>query len=186
MKYISIYEKFKEEEIDSLYSWVKKHGNQRIHLSSDEVGEVLDSDQKKSTIKPSGFWYGFGTDWLRFCKYDLEDRFERTKHAYAVEVDRSNLLIIVTKEDLYNFVKKYSDEQPNQKSLVGSHTDMTHINWERVSMDYSGIEFPTYNKFNFRNIEGLPTRVFVSIHTIDAPSGCIWDSSAVKKITKLI
>jgi len=37
MKYISIFEEFKKDEIQYLYNWVKKHGNQRIHVYNDKL-----------------------------------------------------------------------------------------------------------------------------------------------------
>lgn len=178
MKYLSVFEKFNSREIDIIYDWVKKHGNQRIHLSKDEINQISSMEQNSGSLKPTGFWYGIGVDWLRFCLTDLTDRIKNGNHAYRIDIDRSKILVIVEMKDLFYLIDNYS---------VGVGR-LSRIDWNLVSKDYSGVEFPTYKKLGLKNLESILSEpiIYNMLNVIDVPSGCIWDSSCVKKITKIV
>ena len=86
----------------------------------------------------------------------------------------SNILVL-NSVDLYeDFTQEYSkhNNYPN------------NINWDLVSKNYKGIEFPNYEQIGVRGLHQV-SKEYEWTYTIDVNSGCIWDTSAIKKIRKL-
>jgi hypothetical protein len=56
----------------------------------------------------------------------------------------------------------------------------TGIDWEKVKLDYSGIEVINFEELNF----ACSFLAVIWLHRWDMSSGCIWDLSAVDWINR--
>ena len=91
-----------------------------------------------------------------------------------IDMSNSNIIVLNTEESYKDFTKKYS---------IGR--DYPHnIDWNLVSKEYKGIEFPNYKELGVRNLY-QESEEYKWIYSIDVNSGCIWDGSVIKKIRKL-
>lgn len=169
MKYLRKFESYKTEILDDIFRWAKIHGNQRIHISDKPIDEIKDVEQRDILkSKPRGLWYSFGDEWANFSYY--EDWID-VEHAYVLEVDKSKLLRLITEEDVHKFTIEYSPKE-------------YLVDWRGVSEKWSGIEIPTYYKFNFRNLHRKDP-IYNWLYPWDVSSGCIWKKDALKSIKKI-
>ncbi len=122
-------------------------------------------------FKPTGLWYGFGTSWIDFIRAEMPER--ETEHVFKIDIYDDDI-IDVDKEGMFLwFSKRYKD--PEKEGRFGNHK----IDWPEVTKKYKGIEFPIY----FDKYRGDPEHQWY--YPWDIASGCIWDLSAIKKVTKL-
>lgn len=141
----------------------------RLHSSNKILTEVKSIKARGNAIndKPSGLWYGIDYAWLEWCE---SESFCSYKYTYKLDVDESKLLILPTVDAILAFNAEYA-----APAFYGWHT----IDWPRVALKYGGIEIAPYQwdlRFNNR------TRWY---YGWDIASGCIWDASLVKSITKI-
>ena len=129
--------------------------------------------EQTSDFKPRGLWYDFDNDWIDFV---TRNQFNwLSKNNYHIEVDQSRILVLDSDKDVATFTEKY---------IKDTNGVYFFIDWSKVAEDYSGIEMPNYNKL--RHFHGLEMVMkLLWIRSWDVKSGCIWDLSAIKKVTKL-
>jgi len=167
-----------EKEYQKVFSFVSsyasKHGNQRIHVTNNaELYISKDELSQFISDKPNGLWYAFGDSWVQFMKYNFDEYWYGViKHAYVFEINKDNIIRIISKNDVIDFTHEFGDG----KGI---------INWGAVKNKYSGIEMPTYRKFGFRNMHDDDIK-YKWLYSWDIPSGCIWKPDGITKITKII
>lgn len=112
--------------------------------------------------KPTGLWYAIGDAWVNYLKHNAPQR--AFKYMYEIKINTSSMCMIDTEAKVYHFTQKYT------KARYG----IKMINWNRVSQDFTGIEFNPY----FWKLR----REFQWYNPVDVPSGCIWNKSAINDI----
>jgi hypothetical protein len=95
-------------------------------------------------------------------------------YVYKLYFDLSEIIILNTEDLFKEFTKKYSTRQNYPHN----------INWDLVSKEYKGIEFPNYEELGVRNLYEK-SEEYYWMNTIDVNSGCIWDASVIKRIRRL-
>ena len=147
---------------------------ERIHISQINVTSIEDATyRQKQAFKPTGFWYGFGDQWIYFVKESFSDEYwNKVKYAFKVKIDPSKILSIRTRGELEDFMNKYDRKETGK------------ISWDLVANDYSGIEFPTYTQKDFRNLwkSGTSYDKYEWLYTWDVNSGCIWRPDGILHI----
>ena len=122
-------------------------------------------------FKPSGLWYGYGTEWLEFAKEEpgLLKKFTEPEYFYQLEIttttidnpDKNKVLLLDTDEDFRKFKEKYRFTRAGQ---------FIFSDWAAIANDYAGMEVT----------ENLDRSVGWDIR-----SGCIWNKNAITKIVTL-
>lgn len=147
--------------------------NDRIHMTDEAKLSFKDrniSQNLNSGIgKPAGLWYAMGRTWMEWMERERMDWWKN--YLYKIEINSEKVLFL----DMPRKVREFAKEYRNQKDFAYNN----NINWGIVAQRYSGIEFNPYF-YNMRFGEGLSF-----YYTIDIPSGCIWDKSGIKSITRL-
>lgn len=158
---------------------------ERIHLTKTPI-DKLEIKTKTSDIngKPGGFWYGFGDNWINFKKYgvswdtkegdSLKHILKSDVYVYKLYINMGEIISLNTEESYKDFTKKYS---------TGVNYPY-NIDWNSVSKDYKGIEFPNYEELGVRNLY-KESKEYYWTYSIDVNSGCIWDTSIINKIRLL-
>ena len=158
---------------------------ERIHLSKTPIDKIEIRVKNQDVHgKPSGLWYGFGDNWINFKKYGvtwdtgenvpLKGVMNSEVYVYKLYFDLSEIIILNTEDLFKEFTKKYSTRQNYPHN----------INWDLVSKEYKGIEFPNYEELGVRNLYEK-SEEYYWMNTIDVNSGCIWDASVIKRIRRL-
>lgn len=141
----------------------KLSDDMRIHMSNKPINLIQKSYIQKPNMKPEGFWYGFGNEWVDWCKYEMPDRIG--KYKYNVDVGDTNILKIKTLNELKKFNQDY------HSNLFDNDISM-HIDWVKVASEYDGIEINPYQyqaRFDIFWYYGW-----------DVASGCVWNLKNVK------
>ena len=166
----NIIKKILKEEIDK--SIINRIGvNDKIHISKDnnlKFKNVPISEQHIS-FKPEGLWFSFGTEWIDFVGESLftrEEASDMLQNAYVIKTNDSKILTIGMENESL-FLETYG---------VDNDSDIMDVDWKKVASDWSGVEI-------LINPRELNERWLWS--TWDIPSGCIWDISGIKSITKI-
>ena len=134
----------------------------RIHLSNGPIGNITNKDPYfgRPTAKPSGFWYGFGREWIDWV-YGEEFRSKYGTHIYFVKVKNpSRIFKLHDKQGMSDFSDKY-----------GSNG---YIDWGKVGQDWGGIEINPYQGKLYYD-----SGKFSWYGTWDIASGCVWDVSLI-------
>lgn len=132
--------------------------------------------------KPFGLWYACGRAWMEWT-YNQRWCFG-FEHVQRLHLDTSRLLRIVTADQLTAFDAAYSDE-----GLVGSDDNdyvvkaarrfnFGSIDWPRVAERYAGIEICPYQWKHRHSM--------MWYYPWDVASGCIWDTSIVRRVEALL
>jgi len=146
--------------------------NKKIFSTNRLYKRFLKSSGKLMDLKPRGLWYGIGDSWFQWC---CEQNFDGIgKYIYEIKLCLTNILSLNKEKDIFCFSEKYA-----KKISVFSAQKFIYIDWLRVMKDYDGIEISPY----FPNLRF--TSDLLWYYGWDIPSGCIWRSSAKKKITLL-
>jgi hypothetical protein len=159
--------------------------NVRIHNTSKLAPFKLDWKQVSIETswrgkKPFGFWYAFGAEWLKWCMSENPHWIGR--YVYEVEVEVSNYPTIdkVLSTNPEWLQQKFGYVRDNDtKHLYDAELDDFYamIAWDELAKQVAGIEFSRYD-WDARER-------FMWYYSWDVASGCVWSSSAVKKITLL-
>ena len=131
--------------------------NMRIHASKAPITLQKKKYTQEDGMKPNGFWYGFGKEWINWTKTEMPEW--AGKYIYEVGVS-GNILKISTFEELLQFNKDFKTE---------SSTGLSTINWKNVASKYDGIEIVPHQykaKSNF---------TLLWYYGWDIGSGCIWN-----------
>lgn len=166
-EYQKILKEYSSQEGEDIIDLLKsKYKNRRIILTDGEFKPVDKSAESQGTHwKPSGSWYSLGEYWVRWMIGEQPDWFIRYNKIYMLDLDYSKILRINNAKKMEIFQNKYGVQPYKQ------HNDFTMmIDWKRVVEDYTGIEIIPMIWENSRDW----------YRTWDIPSGCVWDSSAIK------
>ena len=125
--------------------------------------------------KPSGLWYSIDGEWEDWVKSNTN--WDVGKNKIRIDVDTSDMYVILTREDLLNFTKKY----------IVIEGGLRNIDWKRVAKDYKGIEIPYYIK-RWGHVVDYDSNGLIHSNITDnlwysmwdVSSGCIWDMSVIK------
>lgn len=136
----------------------------RITLSPTPISELRTvKHQSPYRLKPFGLWYSFGKTWLQWCK---DNNFgPEYKFAYKIDIDKTNILLLQTPEDIDNFYDKYHSQLDPFNF---------HLNWQEVAKTHKGIEMPIYHE------DCRYKHLWYSAW--DIASGVIWDATAIRSI----
>lgn len=150
------------------------HPDQRIIVSHDENIEFRQKGGQRTTYKPNGLWYGFGNSWMDWVRSEMPDWESERKydHAHLLEIVEGSVLKMSTHDQLLEFTERYRGKQEG-------YFEQNMIDWTRVAEDYAGIEINPY-------IESARMDEDTNwYYTWDIASGCIWDKSAIRSITRI-
>jgi hypothetical protein len=166
----------------------------KYHISYKTMKKLKNNYYNKHGIlKPSGFWYSIGSQWLDFklntkwnnngirkkgTEYHLKSPLTMYKikfynKKYTSLPDDEKVLLVDTCDKLLKFNKNYSKTG-----------NSIFIDWEKVSQDYAGIEFRNYSRIKKELIKKKLDILWYS--AIDVDSGCVWKpSKVIKTIDKM-
>jgi hypothetical protein len=157
-------ESVKELEEVSDASYVKISENARVIMTNDDDINYKPTPLDKQPTewhKPIGLWYAIGPSWVDWVR-DNMPKWE-TENVFEIEIDKSKMLFLNSKEETDAFAEKY----------LGLYYNIPYINWKMVAQDYGGIEIGD---------DGLWGHF---THTWDIPSGCLWGENMILKVKKL-
>ena len=127
---------------------------------------------QRTASKPTGFWYGIDNAWIDWCESEMPEWV--TPHRYKLDIDMSKVLVVDTIEKMRDMNKHVvnTDEY--------FHKFNYDIDWTYFDKKgYKGIEIPRYM------YELRMNHDFFWYYSWDVASGCIWDTSIIKSITKI-
>ncbi len=131
---------------------------------------------KQEGSKPTGFWYAIDHEWIEWCGMN-DFRFNTLRYHYSLDIDKSDMLILSTPEDVLTFAELHEEGKGYIKKIA----------WEKLTDKYTGIEINNYYKFHwlaYKDDYQYSDRVReVSLlwhDSWDVSSGCIWDTSIIK------
>jgi len=139
---------------------VKLTNDIRIHMSKQPMELEQRSYNQDTGFKPNGFWYGFGQEWINWCKSEMPEWVG--KYIYEVNINNSNILRINTFNELIEFNQKYAVDTRG----------MSQIDWKKVTNEYDGIEI---NPYQYKARLKL-----LWYYGWDIASGCIWNLKNTK------
>ena len=159
----------------------------RIHMYRTTNDELIELDLcervylQKAASKPTGFWYGIDNSWIEWCESEMPEWV--TPHRYRLEIDMAEVLVVDTIEKMHDINKhSVTDEYPPMLHYptqtfqrFNYNIDWTHFE----KKGYKGIEIPRYM------YELRMNHDFFWYYSWDVASGCIWDTSIIKSVTKL-
>jgi hypothetical protein len=119
--------------------------------------------QQKIDWKPKGLWWSAGLSWIEWAE---DERFSVGGPVYRLTLDRSDLLMITTAEELDRFDMEYGRDRANP--LHGPAKRHDKVDWALVAERWSGIEIAPY--IGERRFDG-PARWY---YVWDCASGCTW------------
>ena len=135
----------------------------RIHMSKKPFELEPRTFTQKVTVKPSGFWYGFGSEWIDWTRNEMPEW--TGKYIYDIDTGNTNILQIKTHMELMQFNREY-------KADVYMKDAGEAIDWKKVASKYGGIEINPY-QFEARY-------QYTWYYAWDIASGCVWNLSGVK------
>jgi len=143
---------------------------------------------QKLDYKPEGLWYGIDLAWREWCSGEMPKWNRRNKNHFSIEFKPrqiNKILFLDSIEKIEAFIDKYGGypswmTDSFSKSRYATElfrTKHVYIHWEKVAADYGGIEISPYQ-------HTLRHR-YLFYYGWDIASGCIWNLSLIKKITKI-
>ena len=135
----------------------------RIHMSKKPFELEPRTFTQKDEFKPSGFWYGFGSEWIDWTRSEMPEWIG--KYIYSIDIGNTNILQIKTHMELMQFNSEY-------KADVYMKDAGEAIDWKKVASKYDGIEINPYQyeaRYQYTWYYGW-----------DVANGCIWNLSRVK------
>jgi hypothetical protein len=153
--------------LKQLIAELKLTDDMRIHMSKKPFELEQRIFTQRAGMKPSGFWYGFGSEWLDWTRSEMPHW--TGKYIYSVDIGSSKVLRIKTHMELMMFHRKYSITKFKD---VPEDFDDKGISWHKVSQEYDGIEISPY-QYEAR-------MQYMWYYGWDVASGCIWNLKNVK------
>jgi hypothetical protein len=144
--------------------------NDRIIMTDNDTLDFKNTTQRpinNGHMKPTGLWYAIGTDWIDWVRSEMP-AWEQD-HLFKVETT-SKVIVLKSPADCKKFEEKFGYEDKYYKREYWGLL----IDWELVAKKYAGVELFNYNDHAFHWTYGWDIR-----------SGCIWNKSGIKKITKI-
>ena len=154
-------------KLSELMNELKLTDDMRIHMSKTSFELEQRTFAQLVTMKPRGFWYGFGGEWIDWCRHEMPNW--TGKYIYGVDVDNINILRITTHMELMQFSREYQSDV----SDTGYRREAGEaIDWKMVASKYDGIEINPY-QFEARY-------QYMWYYGWDIASGCVWNLKNVK------
>lgn len=154
-------------KLSKLINELKLTDDMRIHMSKKPFELEQRTFNQKVTMKPFGFWYGFGSEWIDWTRSEMPEWVG--KYIYSVDIGNTNVLQIKTHMELMMFNREY---QSNLSDTGHRRLEGEVIDWKKVADKYDGIEINPY-QFEARY-------QYLWYYGWDIASGCIWNLSGVK------
>lgn len=145
-------------KLNQLLNELKLTDDMRIHTSKTSFELEQRTFNQKVDMKPKGFWYGFGSEWIDWTRSEMPEWVG--KYIYSIDIGNTNVLQIKTHMELMQFNREYES---------GPYK---YIDWKKVASKYDGIEINPYQyeaRFQYMWYYGW-----------DIASGCVWNLSNVK------
>ncbi len=149
-------------KLTGLVEELKISDETRIHMSKKPFELERRVYSQRIGFKPSGFWYGFGNEWIDWTRSEMPNWIG--KYIYKVDIDKSNILEIKTHMDFMMFTRKYQS--------LKSGAEGQAIDWGVISKKYDGIEINPYQQ--------EARYQYMWYYGWDVASGCIWNLNKVK------
>ena len=149
-------------KLEQLVAELKYPEHMRIHMSKTPFELEKRIFTQRATMKPNGFWYGFGNEWIDWVRSEMPDW--EGKYIYEVDIGNTNVLKIDTHFDLMKFHRKYAERKQIARDDL--------LDWSEVAKEYDGIEINPY-QFEARY-------QYMWYYGWDVASGCIWNLNNVK------
>lgn len=149
-------------KLEQLVAELKYSEHMRIHMSKTPFELEKRVFTQRATMKPSGFWYGFGNEWIDWVRSEMPDW--EGKYIYEVDIGNTNVLKIDTHFDLMKFHRKYAERKQIARDDL--------LDWSEVAKEYDGIEINPY-QYEARY-------QYMWYYGWDVASGCIWNLNNVK------
>lgn len=140
---------------------------QRITITDSSKIEPREYVQKKHNLKPDGFWYSLGTEWMEWVGDNMPEWI--CDNVIEIDIDLSKVLVLETVEQCEDFFKKYGFEV-----CSGIH----YIDWEQVCKNHTGVEIRNY--YDLKWSKSILDKSHYWLYPWDVSSGCIWDLSIIK------
>lgn len=150
-------------KLTGLVEELKISDETRIHMSKKPFELERRVYSQRIGMKPIGFWYGFGNEWIDWTRYEMPNWVG--KYIYKVDIDKSNILEIKTHMDLMVFTRQH-------QSLKNVNREGDAIDWDVISKKYDGIEINPYQQ--------EARTQYMWYYGWDVASGCIWNLNKVK------
>ena len=154
-------------KLSQLVNELKLTNDMRIHMSKTSFELEQRTFAQKVTMKPFGFWYGFGGEWIDWCRSEMPNW--TGKYIYGVDVHNINILRITTHMELTQFSHEY---QSNVSDTGYKREAGEAIDWKMVASKYDGIEINPY-QFEARY-------QYMWYYGWDIASGCVWNLKNVE------
>jgi len=157
------------EEVLSSLDIVEVDNNQYSNIKKKDRIVMTDSDEirvpfrirQESGKKPDGLWYGLGTGWIDWVRYEMP-QWEKP-NAFKLKLNESKI-IKINSDNVDDFEKKY---------IINTIKYLPMIDWKKISEEYSGVE--VYFSVMRKNW----------LWGWDVESGCVWNSDAIIDIEKI-
>ena len=134
----------------------------RIHVSKKPFELEPRTFTQTVTVKPSGFWYGFGSEWIDWTRNEMPEW--TGKYIYDIDTGNTNVLQIKTNVEMLQFNSEY-------KADVYMKDAGEAIDWKKVASKYGGIEINPYQ---------YDDAMLLWYYGWDIACGCVWNLSGVK------
>lgn len=166
---------------------------QRIHVAKRPLGHRLERVSYPQRIgrKPNGFWWAIGTSWMDFARSSGTQgaRARSTGVPYQVMITDTTTIVRLTEWDsILAFTIAYGctyapkgvffwqtgdqtqyDPRQDEQLARTNHCRVPAIRWDRVALDYDGIELPEY-----RRPHGERPSIEWLDNDWDVAGGCAW------------
>ena len=149
-------------KLKQLVAELKYPEHMRIHMSKTPFELEKRMFTQRATMKPKGFWYGFGNEWIDWVRSEMPDW--EGKYIYEVDIGNTNVLKIDTHFDLMKFHRKYAERKQIARDDL--------LDWSEVAKEYDGIEINPY--------QWEARCQYMWYYGWDVASGCIWNLNNVK------
>jgi hypothetical protein len=121
-------------------------------------------NRQRVALKPRGFWYACGGEWLLFSEGMLGLDAGQPFWVYELSLDLSRVLRVGSPRGLRALSRRYG------RNLDDDDPTPTFLDWRAVARDYDGIEVcPSQRK----GVAGW-------YDAWDVASGCVWQPRAVR------
>ena len=149
-------------KLTQLVNELKLTDDMRIHMSKKPFELEPRTFTQTVTVKPSGFWYGFGSEWLDWTRNEMPEW--TGKYIYDIDTGNTNVLQIKTNAEMLQFNSEY-------KADVYMKDAGEAIDWKKVASKYGGIEINPYQ---------YDDAMLLWYYGWDIACGCVWNLSGVK------
>lgn len=148
-------------KLQQLIQELKLTDDMRIHMSRNPFElEKRVYEQHIYDMKPRGFWYGFGSEWIDWTRSEMPEW--TGKYIYKVDIGNSNVLKLSNQMELAMFDRQYE----------ASRDGDIFKDWVAVSKKYDGIEINPYQWSSRQD--------YMWYYGWDVASGCIWNLKDIK------